>query len=434
MDFLDAWIAPPRADHVLIAKYFIIIVSTFFIPYISIQFGSTLFALGFSFRGKREENPLFWKFGQDIAETLLGGAATAFFLGILPVLTFAVSFGQILYGTEFNVGGAYLFTLVSLVLALFATQLFKKSFQKRDTAFTTHLFWGVAALLLQHLAIYGFVSSMSVVLFPEEWLFLKYPIVHPFDWNVVARLGMFMNRALAITGLAIIFFFFRWMGGKSDMDERYRDYVKKFGGGVALGFTMAQTLFMIWYLATLPIVAKATQVYMMGVINVIVLLIVAYTLYFFLADSRLKLATHASVLFLVFLFLFEANDHYARENALQYQNYELAKIDEEIRLEIEKQRMLSGGGEEASAALGEQIFNQKCSACHRFEQKLVGPAYLDVLPKYQGDIEKLSQFILNPVKVNPNLPMMPNQGLKPVEAKSAAMFLLKRYEELTQQQ
>jgi cytochrome c551/c552 len=78
--------------------------------------------------------------------------------------------------------------------------------------------------------------------------------------------------------------------------------------------------------------------------------------------------------------------------------------------------------------LGEQLYNTKCIACHQFEQKMVGPAYKDVLPKYEGDLEKLKAFILNPVKVNPEFIPMPNQGLKPHEAESAAMFLMQKYE------
>ncbi len=430
MNFLDGLIAPPRADHVHIAKYFVIVLSLFFIPYISILFGSTLFSLGFSFRGKREDNPLFWKFGKDIAETLMGGVPAGLVLGILPVLAFAISFGQILYGTEAKVSQYFIYTLVFVILTIIATQIFKKSFSTRDQSYQSHLFWGVVALFFQHLAIYGYVSSMCIILFPEKWPLVTTAIPLPFDWNMLARFGMFMNGALAITGVAILFFFFNWMGGKQGMDDRYKDYVKKFGGGVALGLTMAQTLFMVWFLATLPVMAKSSSVYVIAILGTLILLIMAYFLYSLLKDSKIQYGAHVTVLLIIFLVVFMVDENTARENALVYQNYALEKIEEDILNKIEAKRLESGGVEGASAELGEQIFNQKCSACHRFETQLVGPAYLDVLPKYNGDVEALKKFILNPVKVNPNLPAMPNQGLKPYEAESAALFLLKHAEEL----
>jgi len=106
----------------------------------------------------------------------------------------------------------------------------------------------------------------------------------------------------------------------------------------------------------------------------------------------------------------------------------------DIRQKIQTERGERSGAEIASVELGEQIYNTKCVACHQFDQRVVGPPYNEVMPKYQGDVEKLKAFILNPVKVNPDYIAMPNQGLKPYEAESAAMFLLKKYDEVTNEQ
>jgi len=78
---------------------------------------------------------------------------------------------------------------------------------------------------------------------------------------------------------------------------------------------------------------------------------------------------------------------------------------------------------------GEDIFNGRCSACHKFDAKLVGPPYNSVLDKYVGKKDDLVKFVLNPVKVNPEYPVMPNQGLKPNEAEAIADYILKVYEE-----
>ena len=78
---------------------------------------------------------------------------------------------------------------------------------------------------------------------------------------------------------------------------------------------------------------------------------------------------------------------------------------------------------------GEEIYNGRCIACHQFEQKLVGPPHKDVLPKYDGNLDGLVNYILNPVKVDPNYPPMPAQGLKPAEAQAVAEYITKVYEE-----
>ncbi|MCB0311997.1 MAG: hypothetical protein KDH84_01825, partial [Calditrichaeota bacterium] len=89
MNFFDVTLAPPRADHILIAKYIVIVLSLMFVPYISTLFGSTLLSLIYSFRGKNENNPMFSRLSQDIADTLMGGWGMAIVMGMLPIFTLA---------------------------------------------------------------------------------------------------------------------------------------------------------------------------------------------------------------------------------------------------------------------------------------------------------------------------------------------------------
>jgi hypothetical protein len=58
---------------------------------------------------------------------------------------------------------------------------------------------------------------------------------------------------------------------------------------------------------------------------------------------------------------------------------------------------------------------------------LVGPPYNDVLPKYVDDLEGMTEFVLNPSRVNTDYPAMPNQGLRRAEARAVAAYLLSRY-------
>lgn len=78
----------------------------------------------------------------------------------------------------------------------------------------------------------------------------------------------------------------------------------------------------------------------------------------------------------------------------------------------------------AGGVSGEEIFKTKCSACHKFDKKVVGPPYRETLSKYQGKVSELTKFINNPKKINPNYPPMPAQGLKPAELKAIATYIL----------
>ncbi|MDP2656914.1 MAG: c-type cytochrome, partial [Candidatus Deferrimicrobium sp.] len=71
-----------------------------------------------------------------------------------------------------------------------------------------------------------------------------------------------------------------------------------------------------------------------------------------------------------------------------------------------------------------KVFDTVCSACHRFDSKVVGPPLNEVVPKYKGNVEKLKKFIRNPVKVNPALPAMPKPAIKEDEVDAVARYLL----------
>ncbi len=430
MEFLQSWISPPRADHVQIAKYIIIVTSLFFVPYISVLFGSTLFSLGFSLRGKFEENSLFSRFSKDLVDTLYGNWGVALVLGILPLLTLTISFSQLLYGTDANIAQYFIVTLLITIAAIVLTFLYRRSYEKRDDAYGRHILLGLLAFGGLKTTLFAFASTVTLVLFPERWPLIESIIPLTFDWSVVAKFSFLMMLSLAITGAAILFFFFSWGGGRQGMDEQYREYVKKFGAGVTLGLSIVSMLMFLWYLVTLPVMTKSYPMFLSAMLAVFVMLIVCLYAAALLRDSTMKHAGKVFVIFMIFFLVVTVNDNIARENSLHYQNYKLEKINSEILAKIEAEREEKGGAT-ASVEMGKEIYNAKCIACHRFDQKLVGPAYNDVIPKYKGDIEKLKQFILNPVKVDPSFPMtMPNQGLKPFEAESAAMYLMDEVKKL----
>lgn len=73
---------------------------------------------------------------------------------------------------------------------------------------------------------------------------------------------------------------------------------------------------------------------------------------------------------------------------------------------------------------GKAVFDTACTACHRFESRVVGPPLNLVVPKYRGDVEELKSFIRNPVKVDPGYPSMPKLGLREEEIDAVAHYLM----------
>lgn len=429
MENLQDLIVAPSAQTVIVAKYVITIISLLFVPYISVLFGSTLFSLGFSARGRMENIPMFTRFSQDIAETFIPNFLGLLTLTVLPLLTIGVSFSEILYGADIQIVQFFAVCVILCSGAILLALLYRRSFQNADQNPMVHYLLGLATLGALTITVFAFVSSVTVVNFPEKWPRIQSIIPLTYDWNMLWRFMSFLTAALAMTGASILFFFLRWLGGKEGVEGEYRDYVRKFGGGVALGFAIVQTLFMVLYLATIPMVAKSHAVFYIAIAALLILLIITIMLNSVLRDGAVKLGTPVFALFMLFFLVVLVGENAARESSLIYQTYALEDLHIQKMAEIDAIRAERGGGGQASIEIGQELYNNKCSACHMFDQRVVGPPYRDVLPKYAGEQEKLTEFILNPVKVDASYPAMPSQGLKPHEAESAAMYLLQQYEE-----
>jgi cytochrome c len=131
----------------------------------------------------------------------------------------------------------------------------------------------------------------------------------------------------------------------------------------------------------------------------------------------------AAVIFglvIVLIFFNVIKDQAAFSNANYENTLEITKKASEHEEEAKTKIMQSAGIDP------QQIFNQKCIACHKFDQKLVGPPYDQTVPKYNGDVQKLAAYIFNPQKIDPNYPPMPNQGLKKKEATAMAQWLINK--------
>lgn len=140
-----------------------------------------------------------------------------------------------------------------------------------------------------------------------------------------------------------------------------------------------------------------------------------------LKNSTVQYIPHSFYALLFVFILFVIGDTTSFATANQEQVVTLAANFDKIH-----QALMEKTGSVAARS-GQDIYQGICSACHKFDVKLVGPAYKNILPKYEGKMDDLVSFILNPVKIDPAFPPMPNPGLKPNEAKTVAEYIMSTY-------
>ncbi len=429
MDFFHELFLLPNAHHLHLIKILLMIVYFVHVPYISLVIGSTLYSLIFLLMGG-ESDGRYRLFARHITEELLWGRWAGVILGVLPLLVKILIEGQIFYDAPIPIVPFLSYMTIFAVVGLSLVYAYKAAFRWREVNPLLHLLLGAGGLGLLTIAYLLFAGCTTLELDPGRWFLVKHPSQLFFSWNVVARFVQFFTAALAFSAAAIYFFFFHWQVGRKDMDESYRKLVRGFSLTLAFLFTLIQPVFLLWNLVTLPGISMSLAVFVLAALVIGVLALICLKLWDMLQQPASR---HGIVLFALYgvaFVLVVVTDHYARENAIENHTALLTTRAEEIlhRLEAEREAMRASSIK-VDLELGKQVFDNQCSTCHRFDKQLVGPAYNSVLPKYLEQKEKLIQFIRKPQKINPNLPPMPQLGLKESEIRSVAEFLIQTYQQ-----
>ena len=239
--------------------------------------------------------------------------------------------------------------------------------------------------------------------------------------DVYVKYLQFLALALGMTGLGILFFFFSWEGGKK-MEPAYAEYARKKGIDLAAVSLLLQPPMILLSILVLPPEALSGVMLALAGIAVLLLLLALQLLYALHKEGNVQYAGLAFFALICASAFTVTKDQLAIQNATKEHAARMV-VAHEMQLESLKARLGIG----APVPTGEDIYNGRCSACHLYDQKKIGPPYNLVIPKYAGKKAEMIAFVLNPAKVDPAYPPMPNQGLKPGEADSIVSYLFRTY-------
>ena len=444
MDFLDNFILPQSSEHIQLLHFMLILVLFLFIPFISVLFGGTAVSLYFKRRGLKKQDKNSLRLAKQVMEIVTVNKSVGVILGIVPLVTTILIYAQLLHSSQITnlnyLAIALALLIVSLVLiysyrySLSFNEIFSSidSQSLIDTAIGEDIakFFDESSRISRRAGKYGFlflfaalwffITAISIPAFYSSWQSSGF-IFDLFSWKIISRLIYYILASFTLTGGMVLFSFFETSGSKKDFTSEYSEFVKKSAVKFTLTSAILLPVFMFINLLAIPGSSLSGSVFVYLIIALFLLFIGYHFLYMILKKAN---GTLTALLFFVLLFSVGAyiiSDQMVMSNSTKVQtallNTEFEKYISELR----------GGGEVAEIN-GEEIYKVRCESCHRFDQKLIGPPHLEVLPKYVGKEAMLVAFIRNPVKVDPAYPQMPNPGLKPKEAEAVASYLLKTYE------
>ncbi|MEO8399943.1 MAG: c-type cytochrome [Ignavibacteriaceae bacterium] len=444
MEFIDKLILPQSSEHIQLLHYLLMLILFLFIPFISIILGGTTLSLYYKRKGITEDNKIYLRFAKDVIELVTINKSIGVIIGIAPLLISVLIYAQLLHAANVSTVAYLVFTFLFLTIGLILVYAYRyslsfaeifesineknisdklvsdeiKKFRRGNTRLSSKS--GRFGLIFLYLAIWIFVAALTLATFTTEWG-KSSAFVSLFSMQVLSRYITFIIASFTLTGAAILFGFFYWEGGKNIVDEEYKVFVKNTAIKVTFVSALCLPFFMLVNIIVLPKYALSGAVFAYAVAALILIFLAYHFLYVMLKESSVKFSGQLFYVLLFSLLALIVKDQLAMGNATRLQSEILSTKFERYLADLKAE---SGVVVKVS---GKDIYDTRCSACHRFDSKLIGPPYNTVLPKYEANKKELISFILNPVKKNPDYPPMPNQGLRPNEAEAIADYLLVTY-------
>ncbi|KUO62476.1 hypothetical protein APF79_08220 [bacterium BRH_c32] len=440
MDFLDNLVLPQSAHHMVLLKYLLVLTYIIFIPYVSILTGSLLYSIYFNRESRKHNNPACSSISKKIIDQITFNKSIALGLGVLPLLSVAFCYAQLLHLTGVNVPEYVLFSAFLMFASILFIYTYKYSFSlnrlfekiktvdneetenelKGYTSSTRNLSSksGIYGLILLLITIYIFSGAVSLAVDSTNWSTNNSFIGILLSFKTLVTFLQFLLFSFLATSIYLLYVYFR-PSSEEILTTEEREGLRNFVLRTGLIFSIILPLFIVITLFIKPIASLSGNVFVLVTFSILLSLFISNLIYFMIKESHEKYSSSIFFVLIILFALMVVKDQFAFDTSTKKQFVILASNYEDYQTKL-KESM----GVAAAPISGADIYNGKCIACHKFDTRLVGPAYNDVLPKYEGKKEALVKFVLNPVKVNPEFPSMPNQGLKPNEAEAIATYLL----------
>ncbi len=424
MEFLNLITLPNSIQTLKLFEFLFFFGYVILFSFVSLCCFSLAFSIYFAFLGKRKADVSLFEISNNFAKITGKTLLPAFLLGLVPF--FGVYFILIQFAFDpqllsLNFLPLFILLLLAIVfLYLYKTRLRKwletrlNSSQIVKLNFLTLLF---ALMSFVSFLLFVWTFSTLLVLFFEKSTNFNF-----FALPSVARIIDFVLLSMFFAPLAYIYFNITEVKSLESQSN-----LEVFGSSrnlIALSsaFGIPIPIFLLLNYAMTPKVVVNFLYFVFNIVLIFVLLFAFIFSYYSYKENKLNFANVSFFLAVTALIIFIAGESNLFAYSNKVQEYIVSKNYEE-----QKTQLLLASGRATITVNGEEIYKTKCVACHQFETVLVGPPHKEVLKKYEGRMEDMVKYVLNPTKVDPKYPPMPNQGLKPNEAEAVVKYMFEHY-------
>lgn len=417
---------PLSTEFYSLLRHGLFLVLFFHLAFLGLLIGGSTVSLLLNFLGKEKRDPSYLRFSQELMRSVLTSKSALFLFGIVPLLLVWFAYARILFDPS-PLPWQFWGVLLAILISGFALlSLYRQARERTLSLSPMSVGAGVAGLLAVIFAFFLFANGYGILFNPEKLPLLAKQVRFFLSWNAVVKFLLFLAFFFGMTGGVILLLGGRSTEGKEGTDGVYLGVVRDVGSRLTYLATLILPVFVLLDLITLPEIALSAGVFATSAVVLLLSLLVCLILS--LAHGKKEEGSGARVLALYVLIFLAVllHDHAAVGNAygdrIAFLTMQAPAAVTEHATEERREEPAAAGKE--AAETGKAVYEKVCAGCHQFDIRVVGPPLNEAVPKYGGDVEKLKEFIRNPVKVNPDYPSMPNLGLPKEEIDAVARYLV----------
>lgn len=411
-------------DTFLLLSYLLIAALLLYLPFLGIIIAGSAASLVLNFFGRENRDNRSLRLSREWIEAVTVNRWVLLLLGLLPYPAIAYTCQRFLGGRASLPAIAWLVPFGALLAGCLLLSLYRSAI-RQTTALPAALFGaGTAGLLAMISAAFLSFLLLGTLVNPAKLPLVRSNLVFSLSWHSLVGFLLFLALSFGLAGGIALRFLGRSKAGEAGGGPDYEARVRTAGTSFAVGGALAVPALVVLYLITLPVTGLSKGVFAMAATVPILALAVFALLYLLPGKEESRPGDRVSALFVLMFLAVILCYQTAVANAFQGLSAPPGPLAAETVSKEGKGTVKPAAGEDATLEKGKKVYDTVCSVCHRFDVKIVGPPYNDVVPKYKGNVEKLKAFIRNPVKVNPSFPAMPKPSIKEDEIDAVARYLL----------
>lgn len=448
MELFNDLVIPVGSSHLTLIRLMLYISASFLFAYTGLLFGSVLLSSKAASKAKKDNDFRYQKLAQGLIGVGTGIPGMWFGLGIIPFLSFVLSYPQLLAGTKGDVVGYLIVGLLLFTMAVASIYIYKNTINFKSVFYTfktnvrskseaviddlhtldedvenTGAFTGVWGIILLILATWFLSGATTYAYDHSMWGQSIFAML--FSINTIFKTLLILSMGTAFASAVYLFNAFSWQGGYKFASQEEKEISKSFVRKFGLYSALLIPLIYAFEIVSVPNNALSGWMFVFGLISLLFVVFFAQSVYLTKTEEHTSGVKYGFMFIMISFAMFAAQDQQVFHISVAQNLNSISEIHDKA----DEVRKASYAKSEVEPVVDAQaIYDTRCVACHKFDAKLVGPAYDDVVPKYEGKEAELAKFILAPTPQNPaEFPGgMPAQGLNPAEGKAMAKWLLEK--------